>query len=132
MAKNEIEIAKGTEPYERVKDFETVVLMIKNAQIKAYSSVNRTLIDLYFSLGKYISEKVAASKWGKGVVKELSKYIEKAQPEAKGFSDKNLWRMKQFYETYKDDEKLSTLLRELSWSQNINCIYQIKMFCNSE
>ena len=53
------------------KDFENVVLMIKNAHIKAYSSVNRTLIDLYFSLGKYISERVTASKWGKGVVKEL-------------------------------------------------------------
>ena len=126
MAKNGIEITKRTEPYERVKDFETVVLMIKNAQIKAYSSVNRTLIDLYFSLGKYISEKVAASKWGKGVVKELSEYIEKAQSEAKGFSDKNLWRMKQFYETYKDDEKLSTLLRELSWSQNLQIFSRCK------
>ena len=108
------------------KDFENVVLMIKNAHIKAYSSVNRTLIDLYFSLGKYISERVTASKWGKGVVKELSVYIEKAQPESKGFSDKNLWRMKQFYETYKDDEKLSTLLRELSWSQNLQIFSRCK------
>ena len=40
--------------------------------------------------------------------------------EAKGFSDKNLWRMKQFYETYKDaDEKLSALLRQISWTNNL-------------
>ena len=37
----------------------------------------------------------------------------------KGFSDKNLWRMKQFYETYKDSPKLSTVLREISWSHNL-------------
>lgn len=38
---------------------------------------------------------------------------------AKGFEEKNLWRMKQFYETYRDNEKLSTLLRDLSWSNNL-------------
>jgi hypothetical protein len=44
------------------------------------------------------------------VVKQLAEYIEKNSPDVKGFSDKNLWRMKQFYETYCDsDEKLSTV-----------------------
>lgn len=93
-------------------DFENVVLMIKQAQIRAYSFINRELIDLYYSIGKYISEKVSASDWGKGVVKQLAEYIS-------GFSDKNLWRMKQFYETYKDDLKLSPLVRELSWTNNL-------------
>jgi predicted nuclease of restriction endonuclease-like (RecB) superfamily len=37
----------------------------------------------------------------------------------KGFSTQNLWRMKQLYETYKDNEKLSPLVRELSWTHNI-------------
>src|SRR5690606_4640344 len=37
----------------------------------------------------------------------------------KGFSDKDLWRMKQFYEAYKDFPKLSTVLREISWSHNL-------------
>jgi predicted nuclease of restriction endonuclease-like (RecB) superfamily len=37
----------------------------------------------------------------------------------KGFSVQNLWRMKQFYETYKDNEKLSPLVRELSWTHNL-------------
>ncbi len=37
----------------------------------------------------------------------------------KGFSVQNLWRMKQLFETYKNHEKLSTLLRELSWSHNV-------------
>lgn len=109
---NEIALTKNSE-------FQNVVLMIKQAQIRAYSAVNHELIDLYFSLGKYISVKVEQSNWGKGVVKELADYIAKTAPELTGFSDKNLWRMKQFYETYKGDEKLSPLVRELSWTNNL-------------
>lgn len=109
---NEIALSKNNE-------FQNVVLMIKQAQIRAYSAVNHELIDLYFSLGKYISVKVEQADWGKGVVKELADYIAKTAPELTGFSDKNLWRMKQFYEIYKDDEKLSPLVRELSWTNNL-------------
>jgi predicted nuclease of restriction endonuclease-like (RecB) superfamily len=53
------------------------------------------------------------------VVTELANFIQKQEPEIKGFSDKNIWRMKQFYETYKDFPKLSTVLREISWSHNL-------------
>jgi predicted nuclease of restriction endonuclease-like (RecB) superfamily len=52
-------------------------------------------------------------------VAELAIFIQKNEPEIKGFSDKNIWRMKQFYETHKDYPKLSTLLREISWSHNL-------------
>ncbi len=100
-------------------EFEDIIALIKQSQQKAYSSVNRELITLYFTIGQYISKKIENSDWGKGVVKELAEYISKTAPEAKGFSDKNLWRMKQFYETYKDDEKLSPLVRELSWTNNL-------------
>lgn len=49
----------------------------------------------------------------------MAQYIQRTEPEIKGFSDKNLWRMKQFYETYKDFPKLSALSRQLSWSHNL-------------
>jgi predicted nuclease of restriction endonuclease-like (RecB) superfamily len=52
-------------------------------------------------------------------VKELAKFIQQNEPQIKGFSDKNIWRMKQFYEAYKDSPKLSTLLRDISWSHNL-------------
>ena len=109
-------------------DFENIVSMIKQSQLKAYSSVNWELIDLYFNLGKYISLKVQNSNWGKGVVKELAEYIEHTNPELKGFSDKNLWRTKQFYEVYKDDEKLSPLVRELSWTNNLIIFSRTKSY----
>ena len=66
-----------------------------------------------------ISIRVENSEWGKSVVKELANYIQFTEPDLKGFSDKNLWRMKQFYETYKDSPKLSALLREISWTNNL-------------
>ena len=81
--------------------------------------MNTTLIDLYWSLGETISAKVKSEAWGKGVVTQLAAYIAENAPEIKGFSDKNLWRMKQFYETYTTDEKLSSLVRELPWSHNL-------------
>ena len=56
---------------------------------------------------------------GKSVVKVLAIFIRQTDPQLKGFSDKNLWRMKQFYETYKNEPKLSPLVRELSWSHNL-------------
>jgi predicted nuclease of restriction endonuclease-like (RecB) superfamily len=100
------------------QDFITVLNHIKEAKKKVYSQINRSLLDLYWEIGKTISHKVKQEKWGKSVVSELAKFIIQNDPTAKGFSDKNLWRMKQFYETYSDDEKLSTLWREIPWSQN--------------
>ena len=54
-----------------------------------------------------------------GVIEELAEYISKTEPELRGFSDKNLYRMKKFYEIYRGFPILSTLLRELSWSHNL-------------
>ncbi len=100
------------------KDFQTVLSQIQNAKQKAYSSVNTILIELYWEIGKYISTKTTQENWGKGVVKELAIFLKEKDPTSKGFGDKNLWLMKQFFETYKEDEKLYTLCREISWSNN--------------
>lgn len=98
--------------------FADVLTHIKQARQKAFTQVNTILIELYWNVGKMISEKVESERWGKGVVRELSLFIAQNDPSIKGFSDKNLWRMKQFYETYNGDEKLAALWRELPWSHN--------------
>ena len=77
------------------------------------------MINLYWNIGEYISKKIEQAEWGDSVVTELAKHIQQNEPEIKGFSDKNIWRMKQFFETYRDFPKLSTLLREISWSHNL-------------
>jgi predicted nuclease of restriction endonuclease-like (RecB) superfamily len=100
-------------------DFDKVLLLIEDARHRALSTVNTTLIGLYWSIGEYISRKIARDGWGQGTVSALSEYIRKRQPNARGFSSQNLWRMRQLYETYHSQPKLSTLLRELPWSHNL-------------
>lgn len=98
--------------------FSEVLQHIQQARHKIFSQANTALIDLYWQIGLTISHKVQSEAWGKGVVTELAHFIAHNAPDVKGFSDKNLWRMKQFYETYQADEKLASLARELPWTHN--------------
>lgn len=109
-----------------LQNYNEVISMIEHAKNRVNSYVNRELIDLYFRIGKYVSEKVEIDGWGKGTVKALSEFLSTNYPDTKGFSAQNIWRMKQFYETYKDDEKLSPLVRELSWSNNLEIFSRAK------
>lgn len=99
--------------------FTDIIQLIKQSRTNTIKAVNAELINLYWNIGEYINKKIEQSEWGDSVVTELANFIQKHEPEIKGFSDKNIWRMKQFYETYKDFPKLSTLLREISWSHNL-------------
>jgi predicted nuclease of restriction endonuclease-like (RecB) superfamily len=101
-----------------LQDFGEVLQHIQQTRRQVFAQVNSALMALYWEIGKIISEKVQAEAWGKGVVSQLAQYIAQTDPDIKGFSDKNLWRMKQFYETYRGDEKLATAWRVLSWSHN--------------
>ncbi|MCX7098336.1 MAG: PDDEXK nuclease domain-containing protein [Methylococcales bacterium] len=100
------------------QDFVDVLRHIQQSRQKIFAQINTALIDLYWQLGQIISHKVSTEAWGKGVVTDLAAFIVLQDPELKGFSDKNLWRMKQFFETYQDDGKLSPLVRELPWTHN--------------
>lgn len=99
--------------------FADIIQLIKQSRTNAIRAVNAELINLYWNIGEYISKKIAQSEWGDSVVTELAKFIQAHEPEIKGFSDKNIWRMKQFYETYKGLPKLSPLVREISWTNNL-------------
>ena len=99
--------------------FTDIIQLIKQSRTNAIKAVNAELINLYWNIGEYISKKIEQSEWGDSVVTELANFIQTQEPEIKGFSDKNIWRMKQFYENDKDFPKLSTLLREISWSHNL-------------
>jgi hypothetical protein len=94
--------------------FADIIQLIKQARANALRAVNTELITLYWSIGEFISKKIEQSEWGESVVTELAKFIQTNEPEIKGFSDKNCWRRKQFYETYKDYPKLAPLVRKIS------------------
>lgn len=108
------------------KDFSEVLKLIQSGRSRAFSAINVALIDTYWAVGSYLSRKVANAGWGKGVVKELARWLCQKAPGIKGFSAQNLWRMKQFFETYNGNEKLSALLRELSWTNHCIIIAQCK------
>ncbi len=107
--------------------FAEVVEMIQSARQKALNAVNTALIDLYWQLGETISHRIMTDGWGKGTVGSLSSYIQSQNPGVRGFSPQNLWRMRQFYETYQDYPELSTMLRELPWSSNMHILSKTKM-----
>lgn len=108
------------------EEFDEVVKLIEKARLRVSHVVNAELIDLYWVVGEYVSRKIAAEKWGKGTVQALADYIQTRQPGMRGFSAQNIWRMRQFYETYRDEPILSTLLRELPWSSNLHILSRAK------
>ena len=100
------------------KQFTEITSLITSAKSRAYQAVNKELVNLYWHVGEHVSKQVLSKAWGKSVVKELADFIQVSEPNIIGFSAQNIWRMKQFYETYSNNEKLATLSRELSWSHN--------------
>ncbi|MBC6613201.1 DUF1016 domain-containing protein [Hymenobacter sp. BT507] len=106
--------------------FDELLHRIRQTRQAVFAHANTALIDLYWSVGQLISQKVQREAWGKGVVAELARYLARHAPEMKGFSDKNLWRMKQFYETYEGDALLAPLVREVSWTHNLTIFSRCK------
>jgi predicted nuclease of restriction endonuclease-like (RecB) superfamily len=106
--------------------FTEVVQLIETARKQAFQAVNTTLIELYWQVGAYISRKIEGAEWGDRVVDQLAAYLAQTQPGLRGFTRRNLFRMRQFYETYRNDEKVSPLVRQLSWTHNLIIISQSK------
>jgi predicted nuclease of restriction endonuclease-like (RecB) superfamily len=107
-------------------DFNEVIALIDAARRRAVATVNKELIDLYWNIGATINRRIVADGWGQGTVQALADHIQKRHPGMSGFSAQNLWRMRQFQETYRDQPKLSPLVRELSWTHNLLILSRCK------
>ncbi|MCL4121871.1 UNVERIFIED_CONTAM: hypothetical protein GTU68_060734 [Idotea baltica] len=103
---------------------------IKKAQLKAITSVNIELLNLYWELGKAISLKLNTSKWGTSVVEQLSKDLKNEFPNQKGFSRSNLFSMKKWYEFYNqsniDITKIQQLVGQIPWGHNLLIVSKSK------
>jgi predicted nuclease of restriction endonuclease-like (RecB) superfamily len=82
--------------------FGEIVELIAASRQRAVQAVNSQLIDLYWQVGAIISRKLRAAEWGDGVVPQLAAYLARTQPGLRGFTARNLFRMRQFYEAYQD------------------------------
>lgn len=99
---------------------------IRAAQYEALKAVNKELIALYWDIGRLIVSRQQGDSWGKSVVKNLSQDLQVEFPGIQGFSSANLWRMKLFYETYVNHEKLAPLVREIGWTHNLVILEKCK------
>lgn len=100
-------------------NFNEIINMIEARRNNAYKKVNEELISLYWDFGKYISEKVNDSNWGNKIVDKLVNFMQREYPTMKGFNRRGIYRMKQFYETYKDYPNVSPLVTQISWTNNL-------------
>lgn len=91
-------------------DFTEITQLIVAARQRALQTVNTAQV------GQIISRKIEQAELGDGVVTQLAEHIAKTQPGLRGFTRPNLLRMRQFYEAYRDDEKVSPLVRQLPWT----------------
>jgi len=99
--------------------FKEIKERIHKAQYDAFKAVNKELINLYWDIGKSIVLKQEKLGWGKAIVETLAKDLQTEFSGIQGFSSANLWRMRNFYLAYHQNEKLAPLVREISWTKNV-------------
>lgn len=101
------------------KELNEIITIIQSHKDKAYRKINEELVLMYFEIGKYLSTKIKAEKWGSKTVENISRKIMKLYPNLRGFDKRGLYRMVQFYETYGHNVIVSSLLTQISWTNNI-------------
>ena len=101
------------------ENFPEIISIIETAKMRALKAVNTELITMYYEVGKYLSELCSNSKFGDKVINDVEMYISKNNPTIKGFNRRGLYRMKQFYELYKDDELVTPLVTQISWTNHL-------------
>lgn len=92
---------------------------IYKSQYEALKTINKALITLYWEIGEEIYNQQQQKSWGKSIVEVLAAELQKEFPDIKGFSARNLWRMRDFYVTYYENKFLPPLVAEISWTKNI-------------
>ncbi len=107
-------------------EFNSLISIIERAKERAYRRVNEELILMYMEVGQFIYERLLNNSYGDKLIDELVLFFETNYPDLKGFSRRGLYRMRQFYELYKDDEIVSTVLTQLTWSNHLKIMSACK------
>lgn len=111
MMRKKVKNIKNPVPLD--KQFAEIDILIRQARINAYAEVNSILVVLYWKVGGYIHGKLASAEWGDSIVEKLAEYIHRKNPNLKGFTRANLFRMRQFYETYCTNKKVAPVVRQI-------------------
>ena len=103
-----------------------VIKIIESTRNNALKKVNEELSHMYWKIGEYLSKEAENSSFGDAYIDSVAKEIQQAFPGIKGFTRRGLYRMKKFYEIYKDDEFVTTLLSQISWSNHLSIMAKAK------
>ncbi len=103
-----------------------IMQRIRSAQYEAMRAVNKEMISLYWDIGRQITERQKELGWGKSVVENLSKDIQKEFPGIQGFGVSNLRDMARFYTEYQSNAILQPLVGEISWTKHILILTKCK------
>jgi len=97
--------------------FNEIIQTINSAKYEAYKSLNTHHIGLNFEIGKLIVKNQEVNNWGKSIVDTLSIDINKRIDGIKGYSPQNLWRMRQFYFEYKEEQEFWNWQQKYLWAK---------------
>jgi predicted nuclease of restriction endonuclease-like (RecB) superfamily len=97
----------------------SLIQIIGQSRQNALKKVNEELINMYWKVGEYLSMEAEKASFGDAYIDSVSEEVQEAFPGIKGFNRRGLYRMKKFYETYKDDAFVTTLLSQISWSNHL-------------
>ena len=97
----------------------SLIQIISQSRQNALKKVNEELINMYWKIGEHLSTESEKASFGDAYIDTVAEEIQNAFPGIKGFNRRGLYRMKKFYETYKDNEIVSLLVRQISWTNNL-------------
>ena len=103
-----------------------ILSIIETSRNNALKKVNEELINMYWNVGKYLHEASQSASFGDSYIDTIATDIQTKFPGIKGFNRRGLYRMKNFYEVYKDDEFVTTLLTQISWSNHLAILSKAK------
>lgn len=112
----------GEQIVHRNNDFNKIMAIIEESRTRAIKAVNAELIRMYWEVGEYLSNLCADASFGDKVIDEVASFIAGSGTKVKGFNRRGLYRMKQFYETYRGDEFVSALLTQISWTNHLQIL----------
>ena len=90
-------------------DYSTMYARINDAMQVDLSQMQR-----YFIIGQSVSDRLE-----KGAAVAAAEYIQKNWLDAKGYSPRNLRRMRELYRVYGDCPEAITLAEQIGWTQNV-------------
>lgn len=106
--------------------FTEIARLIQSSRTRALQAVNQDLIELYWEVGRIISGKIENAEWGAAVVDRLADFLKRTEPGLKGFTQSNLFMMRQFYDAYRDHRIVHALRGQFSWTHHRLILAQSK------